>query len=159
MEGWGRVFRDLALPLFIPYLLNLTIITKSSQKLDMVTYSISSVHLGDKTNKCHGSEALLGGLRNPNISIKIMYPAPEKVTNSASQPRYHVLSLHPNNFSWRQNMPALRKSLFLLSHCFSSDSNFLENGALTPLTVFFGSCHIKLSVLGDKIIFSRSRYL
>lgn len=103
-------------------------------------------------NKCHGS--LLGGLRKPNItdSIKIMYPAPEKVTNSASQPRYHALSLHPNNFSWRQNMPALRKSLFLLSDCFSSDSNFLENGALTPLTVFFGSCHIKLSVLGDKII-------
>ena len=120
----------------------------------MVTYSISRVHLGDKTNKCHGSEALLGGLRNPNItdSIKIMYPAPGKVTNSSSQPRYHVLSLHPNNFSQRQNMPALRKSLFLLSDCFSSDSNFLENGALTPLTVFFRSCRIKCSVLEDKII-------
>ena len=49
-------------------------------------------------------------------------------------------------------MPALRKSLFLLSDCFSSDSNFLENGALTPLTVFFRSCHIKCSVLEDKII-------
>lgn len=95
----------------------------------MVTYSISSVHLGDKQTNVMGQKHCL---RNPNISIKIMYPAPEKVTNSASQPRYRAPSLHPNNFSRRQNMPALRKSL-LLSHCFSSDSNFLENGALDTL--------------------------